>query len=66
MSVVVVAGGSGDLGSLIVEALLETGKHEVYVLSRIVRHPRILTARLILILATLFSHQPIIQSGCRP
>ncbi|RMJ19472.1 hypothetical protein CDV36_000865 [Fusarium kuroshium] len=34
MSVVVVAGGSGDLGSLIVEALLETGKHEVYVLSR--------------------------------
>ncbi|KAJ4168876.1 hypothetical protein NW754_010807 [Fusarium falciforme] len=34
MSVVVVAGGSGDLGSLIVKALFETGKHEVYVLSR--------------------------------
>ncbi|KAJ4329322.1 hypothetical protein N0V84_000217 [Fusarium piperis] len=34
MSIVVVAGGSGDLGRLIVEALFETGKHEVYVLSR--------------------------------
>ncbi|KAL2678900.1 hypothetical protein Neosp_009652 [[Neocosmospora] mangrovei] len=34
MPVVVVAGGSGDLGGLIVKALFETGKHEVYVLSR--------------------------------
>ncbi|KAM0421282.1 hypothetical protein ACHAPT_011004 [Fusarium lateritium] len=34
MSVVIVAGGSGDLGGLIVNALFETGKHEVYVLSR--------------------------------
>ncbi|KAK8091370.1 phosphoserine aminotransferase [Apiospora phragmitis] len=34
MVVVAVAGGLGDLGSLITHALLETGKHEVYVLSR--------------------------------
>ncbi|KAI8663557.1 NmrA domain-containing protein [Fusarium keratoplasticum] len=34
MPVVAVAGGSGDLGSLIVKALFERGKHEVYVLSR--------------------------------
>jgi uncharacterized protein YbjT (DUF2867 family) len=34
MAVVVVAGGLGDLGRLIVEALLETGKHEVYTMSR--------------------------------
>lgn len=40
MPVVVVAGGSGDLGGLIVKALFDTGKHEVYVLSRGVRHAR--------------------------
>ncbi|KAK6819337.1 phosphoserine aminotransferase [Apiospora arundinis] len=34
MVVVAVAGGLGDLGSLITHALLETGKHEVYILSR--------------------------------
>ncbi|KAI0602188.1 NmrA-like family protein [Biscogniauxia sp. FL1348] len=34
MSVVVVAGGLGDLGRLITDALIETGKHEVYVMSR--------------------------------
>lgn len=34
MVVIAVAGGLGDLGKLIVEALLDTGKHEVYVLSR--------------------------------
>ncbi|ETS80261.1 hypothetical protein PFICI_07790 [Pestalotiopsis fici W106-1] len=34
MSVVAVAGGLGDLGRLIAEALIETGKHEVYVMSR--------------------------------
>jgi hypothetical protein len=34
MAVVVVAGGLGDLGRLIVEALVESGKHEVYVMSR--------------------------------
>lgn len=34
MSVVAVAGGLGDLGGLIVEALIDTGKHEVYVMSR--------------------------------
>ncbi|KAF2651152.1 phosphoserine aminotransferase [Lophiostoma macrostomum CBS 122681] len=34
MAIVAVAGGTGDLGSLIVEALLTTGKHEVYILSR--------------------------------
>lgn len=34
MTVVAVAGGLGDLGRLITDALLETGKHEVYILSR--------------------------------
>ncbi|KAK7428036.1 hypothetical protein QQZ08_005468 [Neonectria magnoliae] len=34
MSVVAVAGGLGDLGRLITEALYETGKYEVYVMSR--------------------------------
>ncbi|KAK8091382.1 phosphoserine aminotransferase [Apiospora kogelbergensis] len=34
MVVVAVAGGLGDLGGLITNSLLETGKHEVYVLSR--------------------------------
>lgn len=34
MSVVAVAGGLGGLGRLIVDALIDTGKHEVYVLSR--------------------------------
>lgn len=34
MSIVAVAGGLGDLGGLIVEALIATGKHEVYVMSR--------------------------------
>lgn len=40
MVVVVVAGGLGDLGRLIVDALLRTGKHEVYSLTRKVSsHP---------------------------
>lgn len=39
MSVVAVAGGLGDLGRLITDALLETGKHEVYILSRKVINP---------------------------
>lgn len=34
MSVVAVAGGLGNLGRLITEALFENGKHEVYVISR--------------------------------
>ncbi|KAK8079360.1 phosphoserine aminotransferase [Apiospora hydei] len=34
MVVVAVAGGLGDLGHLITNALLDTGKHEVYVMSR--------------------------------
>ncbi|KAH8891134.1 NAD(P)-binding protein [Thozetella sp. PMI_491] len=34
MSVVAVAGGHGDLGRLITNALLATGKHEVYIMSR--------------------------------
>ncbi|KAK8050834.1 phosphoserine aminotransferase [Apiospora rasikravindrae] len=34
MVVIAVAGGLGDLGHLITNALLETGKHEVYVMSR--------------------------------
>lgn len=34
MSVIAVAGGLGDLGHLIVDALLEEGKHEVYIMSR--------------------------------
>jgi hypothetical protein len=37
MTVVAIAGGLGDLGRLIMEALLETGKHEVYAMSRKVR-----------------------------
>jgi glutamyl-tRNA reductase len=34
MSAVVVAGGLGDMGRLITSALVETGKYEVYVISR--------------------------------
>ncbi|KAH6838531.1 hypothetical protein B0I37DRAFT_394167 [Chaetomium sp. MPI-CAGE-AT-0009] len=34
MTIVAVAGGSGDLGRLITDALLKTGKHEVYITSR--------------------------------
>lgn len=34
MTVVLVAGGRGDLGRLITEALIETEKHEVYVMTR--------------------------------
>jgi hypothetical protein len=34
MPVIAVAGGLGDLGRLITDALLETGKYEVYVMSR--------------------------------
>lgn len=34
MVVVAVAGGTGDMGRLITDALVETGKHEVYVISR--------------------------------
>lgn len=34
MVVVAVPGGLGDLGRLIVDALLQTGKHEVYSLTR--------------------------------
>ncbi|KAI0006353.1 NmrA-like family protein [Xylariaceae sp. FL0662B] len=34
MVVVAVAGGLGDLGRLITDALFETGKHEVYIMSR--------------------------------
>ncbi|KAI9375564.1 hypothetical protein BJX61DRAFT_539715 [Aspergillus egyptiacus] len=34
MSVVVVAGGLGDMGRLITQALCDTGKHEVYIMSR--------------------------------
>jgi len=37
MSVVVVPGGIGDLGRVITDALFESGKHEVYILSRKVR-----------------------------
>jgi nucleoside-diphosphate-sugar epimerase len=38
MAVVVVAGGLGDLGRNITDALFESGKHEVYVMSRTVRN----------------------------
>ncbi|OAA76105.1 NmrA-like protein [Akanthomyces lecanii RCEF 1005] len=34
MSVVAVAGGTGDFGQLIVQALIATGRHQVYILSR--------------------------------
>lgn len=34
MTIVTVAGGLGDLGRLIAHALRETGKHEVYIMSR--------------------------------
>lgn len=34
MSVVAVAGGLGDMGRLITSTLVETGKYEVYVISR--------------------------------
>lgn len=34
MAVVVVAGGLGDMGSLIADALVQTGKQEVYIMSR--------------------------------
>ncbi|ORY60967.1 NmrA-like family protein [Pseudomassariella vexata] len=34
MSVVAVAGGLGDLGRLITDALFQTGKYEVYIMSR--------------------------------
>ncbi|KAL6407156.1 hypothetical protein AUP68_09982 [Ilyonectria robusta] len=37
MSAIAVAGGLGDLGRLIVDALYETGKYEVYIMSRKVR-----------------------------
>jgi nucleoside-diphosphate-sugar epimerase len=37
MAIVAVAGGTGDVGRTIVEALLETGKHTVFVLGRKVR-----------------------------
>ncbi|KAK0610814.1 hypothetical protein B0T14DRAFT_487280 [Immersiella caudata] len=41
MSVVVVAGGLGDFGGLIVKALLDTEKHEVYIMTRkAFAHPR--------------------------
>lgn len=39
MTVVAIAGGFGDLGRLIADALLATGKHEVYVMSRKVTPP---------------------------
>lgn len=38
MTVVAIAGGTGDLGRTIVEAIAKTGKHTVYVLSRNVRY----------------------------
>lgn len=34
MVVVVVAGGLGDLGSLVVNELVKNGKHEVFILTR--------------------------------
>jgi NAD dependent epimerase/dehydratase family enzyme len=34
MTSVVIAGGRGDLGRLITDAVIETGKHEVYVMTR--------------------------------
>jgi hypothetical protein len=34
MTVVAVAGGLGDLSRLITDALFETGKYEVYIMSR--------------------------------
>jgi hypothetical protein len=34
MTVVVVAGGLGDLGRLITDAIVETEKYEVYVMTR--------------------------------
>jgi hypothetical protein len=34
MTVVVVAGGFGDLGRLITDALFESDKYEVYIMSR--------------------------------
>lgn len=34
MAIIAVAGGSGDLGRLIVQALVKRNKHDVYVLSR--------------------------------
>lgn len=34
MAIIAVAGGSGDLGRLIVQALVKRNKHLVYILSR--------------------------------
>lgn len=39
MAVVAVAGGTGDFGRLIVEAIVRTGKHKVYILSRVNEQP---------------------------
>ena len=39
MAVVVVAGGLGDLGRPITDALFESGKYEVYIMSRKARKP---------------------------
>lgn len=38
MPVVAVAGGFGDVGRLIADALNERGQHEVYIMSRRVSH----------------------------
>lgn len=37
MAIIAVAGGTGDVGRTIVEALLDSGKHKVFVLGRKVR-----------------------------
>jgi len=34
MSVVAIAGGLGDMGRLITASIYETGKYEVYIMSR--------------------------------
>lgn len=39
MTTIAVAGGTGGVGSTIVDGLVEYGKHKVYVLSRTVRGP---------------------------
>lgn len=45
MKVVAVAGGTGSVGSTIVDGLVEYGKHKVYALSRKVKVSHVLSSR---------------------
>lgn len=63
MAVIAVAGGTGNVGRTLVEAIITAGKHDVKVLARKVSPEHWTSSHWSLELFTLFSQIPILKSS---